>query len=282
MLTNAQFDQTRRLALRLAGIELLERHRELLGRRSQRLGVRGGAGLDQLLGAAEEGEAEATRRVISLLTTNFTGFFRHPAHFEVAAAHALRAVLRRGAARLWSAAAATGEEPYSLAMGLMEVFRREDPPATVLATDIDVEALAVAERGEYGARALRAVEPERSARFFSETAVGRWGVAPAVRRLVEFQGLNLAGVAWPVEGPFDVIFCRNVLMYLEAGHRYAVLERMASLLAPEGWLILDPTEHLGRAGHLFTPGADGVYSRPGAASPRRAVTGMSGVLHRGG
>ena len=66
--------------------------------------------------------------------------------------------------------------------------------------------------------------------------------------------MNLAKRSWPVEGPFDVIFCRNVLMYLEACHRYAVLERMASVLAPDGILILDPTEHLGKAGHLFGPG----------------------------
>ena len=69
-----------------------------------------------------------------------------------------------------------------------------------------------------------------------------------------------------------MIFCRNVLMYLEACHRYAVLEHMASLLAPDGLLILDPAEHLGKAGHLFTPGADGVYSRRRASCPPRGVT----------
>ena len=95
-------------------------------------------------------------------------------------------------------------------------------------------------------------------RFFGETARRRrWSIAPAVRRLVEFRALNLVGAAWPVEGPFDVIFCRNVLMYLEACHRYAVLERMASLLAPDGLLMLDPAEHLGKAAHLFTPGRTG-------------------------
>ena len=155
MLTDAQFDRSRRLALRLAGIELCDRHRELLERRSRRLGVRDSAGLDSLLGAVEEGETTARQRFVCLLTTKFTGFFRHPRHFEIAAEHALRAADRRGRARLWSAAAATGEEPYSLAMALIEVFRRDDPPANILATDIDVEALAVAQQGEYGEPALR-------------------------------------------------------------------------------------------------------------------------------
>ena len=270
MLTSQQFDRTRRLALSLAGIELVERHRELLDRRSRRLGILDSAGLDSLLDAVEEGETTASQKLLCLLTTKFTGFFRHPRQFDIAAEHALRAAQHRGRARLWSAAAATGEEPYSLAMALIEVFRRDDPPASILATDVDLDALAVGRQGEYGEAALRALEPARRERFFSEASVPRrWAIAPAVRRLVEFRALNLVGAAWPVEGPFDVIFCRNVLMYLETCHRYAVLERLASLLAPDGLLMIDPTEHLGKAGHLFTPDADAVYRRRGASCPPR-------------
>jgi chemotaxis protein methyltransferase CheR len=172
-----------------------------------------------------------------------------------------RAADRRGRARLWSAAAATVEEPYSLAMALIEVFRRDDPPATILATDINEEALAVARQGEYGEAALGALTRERRARFFSETTgTTRSQLAPAVQRLVEFRALNLIDPIWPIEGPFDVIFCRNVLMYLEAGCRQSVLERMASRLAPGGLLVLDPVEHLGGAGHLFASGKNGIYS----------------------
>jgi hypothetical protein len=100
---------------------------------------------------------------------------------------------------LWSAAAATGEEPYSLAMALIEAFGRDDLPAGILATDIDVEALAVAQRGEYADVALQAMEPARRERFLSATGVARrWSIAPAVRRLVEFRGVrdNPGGVAW--------------------------------------------------------------------------------------
>src|SRR4029453_4912199 len=115
MLTSEQFDRTRRLALRLAGLELQERHREPLDRRIRRFGIQDHAGVDALLNAADDGDPAASRRLIGLLRTNFTRFFRHPWHFDVAAEHALRATHRRGEARLWSAAAATGEEPYSLA-----------------------------------------------------------------------------------------------------------------------------------------------------------------------
>jgi chemotaxis protein methyltransferase CheR len=275
MLSNQQFDRTRRLALRLAGIELVERHRELLGRRSRRAGIRDGAGVDALLTAAEQGEASATQQLLCLLTTKFTGFFRHPRHFDLATGHALRVVRERGRARLWSAGMATGEEPWSLAMALIEGFALDPPPAIILATDVDPEALAAAQRGEYGEGALEALGPARRRRFFSETGVDRrWSVAPAVRRLVEFRALNLAGADWPVEGPFDVIFCRNVLMYLGARHRRVALERLAARLAPDGLLMLDPTEHPGPMEHLFTTGDGGVYSlrpAPGRAEARNAT-----------
>jgi chemotaxis protein methyltransferase CheR len=262
MLSNQQFDRTRRLALNLAGIELAERHRDLLEHRSRRLGIPDSAGLDLLLGAAEEGEPNARRRLLCLFTTKFTGFFRHPIHFKIAAEHATRAVRQRGRARLWSTAAATGEEPYSLAMTLIEVFGCEYPPASILATDIDADAMAFAQRGEFAEGALQALEPKRRERFLCRgSTTGRCAIAAAPRHLVEFRALNLTSLEWFVEGPFDVILCRNVLMYLEACHRYAVLERLASLLADDGLLMLDPAEHLGKAAHLFTPDANGAYSR---------------------
>lgn len=261
MLTREQSERTRQLALRLAGIQLFKRHQEALNRRSRRLGIHDGPAFDALLEAAEAGDARAGRQLIGLLTTKFSGFFRHPRHFELAAEHALGAVQHCGAARLWSAAAATGEEPYSLAMTLSEVFQRNDPPVTILATDIDEDALAVARQGEDAEPALSALATGYQTRFFSPATKARhWQISQATRGLVAFRGLNLTDLVWPIAGPFDVVFCRNVLMYLEANHRYAVLERMASVLAPDGILILDPTEHLGKAAHLFAPGTNGVYA----------------------
>src|SRR5215831_1889058 len=227
---------------------------------------------DAWLDAAEDGDADARRRLIELLTTNVTAFFRHPWHFHLAAEHALWTVHRRGPARLWSAAAATGEEPYSLAMTVIEVFRCQDPAVTILATDIDKAALGVARDGAYTEAALGALPPQHFARFVGEpTGGGRRFLLPAVRRLVEFRQLNLAEVVWPLDGSFDVVFCRNVLMYLDASHRYAVLERIASMLEPGGLLLLDPCEHVGGAARLFVDRGNGAYSRlpkAGRAFPR--------------
>ena len=267
MSTNQQFDRIRRLASQLAGIELSERHRELLARRSGRLDIHDGDGFDALLGDVESGDPAAVQKFLCLLTTKFTGFFRHPRHFEMAAEHAWRVAPDRGRARLWSAAAATGEEPWSLAMALVEKFGCENPPASVLATDVDAAAIATARRGQYSEPALLALSSDRRQRFFYDSSI-----VSSLRQLVEFRLLNLADVVWQIEGPFDVIFCRNVMMYFEASHRYAVLERMASLLAPGGLLFIDPTEHLGNAGHWFDSKADGVYLRRAVASvPKRGL-----------
>ena len=261
MLTSEQFDRTRRLALTLAGIELFERHRDLIHWRCCRSGPLDSAGYDALLRAAEDGDRDASRRLVCLITTGFTGFFRHPAHFTAAAGHAVQAVARHGHARLWSAGASTGEEPYSLAMALLETVGRDDPPVTILATDISEEGLSVARRAEYGEAALASLSPGRHARFFSEAAnAGRLRLAPEVRRLVEFRTLNLVDACWGDMKPYDVIFCRNVLMYLEAAHRSSVLRGMADLLRPDGMLILDPVEHPGSVAHLFSGGKNGVYS----------------------
>ena len=262
MLTSEQFERARQMALRLAGIELVDRHRELLYHRSLRLGILEGNGLNALLSAAEEGDSNAGQRLISLFTTNLTGFFRHREQFEIAAEH-VRRVAQHREARCFSAAAATGEEPYSLAMAVTELFGDEEPRVTILATDIDVEALEVARLGEYSDRAVADISADRLKRFFTETTVNHWRIKPTVQRLVEFRTLNLNDVTWrDIEGPFDVIFCRNVMMYFESSYRYSVAERLASLLAPDGLLILDPTEHLGKAGHFFAPaGAGAVYSR---------------------
>ncbi len=281
MLSNQQFDRTRRLAASLAGIELVERHRELLERRYRRIGVVDDTRLDALLAAAEGGEPNARQRVLCVLTTKFTGFFRHRRHFQLAAEHAVQAAHLRGVTRLWSAATATGEEAYSIALALIEAFGTEEPPAQVLATDIDTEALATAQRGEYGEQSLQALDSQTRSRFFCEArASKRWAIVPAVRQLVQFQTVNLVHGPWPLDGPFDVIFCRNVLMYLRPAHRCAVLERISSLLEPGGLLMLDPTEYLGKAGHLFTPCSAGVYSQALASRFQDQIK-TSTAHHRG-
>lgn len=268
-ISTEQFDRARQLALRLAGIELFDRHRRILSQRSQRLGIGDSIAIEALLDAADRGDELAGRQLVGLLTTNFTGFFRHPHHFSAAAEHALGVARDRGFARIWSAAASTGEEPYSLAMAAIDAFGIADPPVTILASDIDDDALEVARRAEYGEPSIAALESECRQKHFQPSAdSSRWRVADEVRRLVDFRRVNLIDEDWPDGGSFDVIFSRNVLMYLEAGRREMVTRRMASRLAPGGLLVLDPAEHLGRSGSLFTRRAAGVFTlRQSARAP---------------
>ncbi len=262
MLSRHQFDRIRRLALNLAGIELANRHRELLAHRCSRLGITGSEGLESVLDAAEREEPAATQKLLGLLTTKFTRFFRHPRHFEVCAHHVTRKAQEGTPSRVWSAGCATGQEPYSIAIALLEAFPRQTSPVTIVATDIDEQAIAFARRGEYRDSALEGLDDERRRRFFCcSKKSGSWLIEPEVWRMVEFGVVNLAAVDWAVQGPFEIIFCRNVLMYLEACYRYSALERMASFLSPGGLLIVDPTEHLGKAGHWFSPGGQGIYFR---------------------
>jgi chemotaxis protein methyltransferase CheR len=262
---DAEFAEVRNLALQIAGIQLHARNREYFSRRCERVGISTDAGVARLLRAVEAGDAAARRQFISFLTTSFTGFFRNSLHFDIAAEHALKTIHRRGAARLWSAAAATGEEPYSLAMALLLLPTQHNPTATIVATDINADALDFAQRGEYDERSLQSLHPALRKQFFIDSAgVKSARLVAAIRRLVEFRELNLASSEWSVTGPFDVIFCRNVLMYLERQHRESALARMAALLSPDGLLILDEAEYPGKAEHLFGKANKGIYTlRPG-------------------
>jgi hypothetical protein len=177
--TDEHFERARRLALELAGIELHDRHRELIGQRWARLAAHGR--FDAWLGAAEEGDRDTRRRLIELLTTNVTGFFRHPGHFRLAAEHARWVVHRRGPARLWSVAAATGEEPYSLAMAVIDVFGCEDPIAK---GEFDQRVPFTGEPDETGALA-RSVDILKGGAAAMEEQ--RWVKASAARIAAEVQ-----------------------------------------------------------------------------------------------
>ena len=282
MLTGTQFDRIRSLALRLAGIEMTDRHRESLGRRRPGLGRSGGGDWDELLDAAERGDPDGRRRFIERVTTRYTRFFRNPDQLKAAAIQVENVVRRRGGARLWSAGTSTGEEAYSLAWATRDVDPAGSDGSSVLATDIDEGALAVAVAGRYSLAAVQDVEPAIRTELFEATErADVWRVASEVRRRVEFRRVNLADLVWPVSGLFDVIFCRNVLMYLDPSYRYAVLERLASHLASDALLVLDPAEHLGRAAPHFQAQGPGIWRRRLATGPGWMRSGMEAALGKG-
>lgn len=260
-LTDADFLRIRELIYRRAGIVLAEHKREMvysrLARRLRHHGLtRFGDYLARLERQLESPEWDA---FVNALTTNLTAFFRESHHFPLLAEHIRQ---RQGPIRIWSAAASTGEEPYSLAMTLIETLGERARDARVLATDIDTEALARARAGIYPLEQVNKLDPERVKRFFQRGTGQQAGLArirPDLRAMVEFEPLNLLAPAWSTRGPFDAIFCRNVMIYFDKPTQARILERFAPLLKPDGLLFAGHSENFSYISQAFRLRGQTVY-----------------------
>jgi chemotaxis protein methyltransferase CheR len=250
--SNADFQFLARLASEHAGISLAESKRNLVyGRLSRRLRALGLTSFGQYREYLEGDDSEI-ERFINSISTNHTKFFREAHHFthfrtsvaETFAQQDQKKIARR--LRVWSAGCSSGEEPYTIALVLrreMTDMNRHD--VRILATDIDTDILAKASRGEYSAEALDNV-PDPFCRYFkpieeSEGATIR--IAQEVRSLITFRPLNLME-SWPMKGPFDAIFCRNVMIYFDAPTKSKLIERFIRLIKPGGWLYIGHSESL--------------------------------------
>jgi len=190
-------------------------------------------------------------QVIDAMTTNETLWFRdiHPFRIlEDKLFPELGSSTSAQPLRIWSAACSTGQEPYSIAM-IAEEYRRRKPGAlrggvSVVATDISSRVLAAAKEGEYEMLAIgRGLSEERLKSFFLKSASGSWKIKPEIQRCVEFRPLNLLE-SYALMGKFDIIFCRNVLIYFSSDLKRDILERMHACLKPGGYLILGASESL--------------------------------------
>lgn len=255
MFTDTDFEQVRSVIYQHAGISLNPGKRDMVysrvARRLRATGFRSFADyLDHL-----EVESDEWQLFVNALTTNLTSFFREPHHFPVLAEHVKKAhALRRATVNLWSSACSTGEEPYSMAMTVVDAFESFKPPVRILATDLDTNVLEQAARGVYPADRIAKI-PERDVkRFFLRGKGGNQGmvrVRPELRELVVFRPLNLLSPDWPVRGPLDAIFCRNVLIYFDKPTQYTLLSRYHPLLSQDGLLFLGHSESVAHAADLF-------------------------------
>lgn len=244
------FEELRRIVYRTSGISLgLAKEALLAARLSHRMRVLGiddyGGYLARVRSGGPGGEVV---HLLDAISTNVTSFFREPGHFDVLRRMAPRWVREgRRRLRLWSAACASGEEAYSLAMTLEEALAGEEVDLKILATDISTRALAVAREGTYDPKALAPVPPALRNRYFErrrEDGETRYQVRAAVRRRVVFKKLNLAGPPFPLRGPFDAVLCRNVLFYFDHRVKGRLIGEFRRLLRPGGWLFLGHAESL--------------------------------------
>jgi chemotaxis protein methyltransferase CheR len=243
LLSERDFGTVRQLIAQYAGIKLSPQKRNMVYNRLQRrLRARGMSGFTEYLELVQREGSDEREAFVNALTTNLTAFFREPHHFDLLMERALARVEQRGAPlRCWSSACSTGEEAWSMAM----VLREAQCPGTVLATDIDTDVLHTAESGIYRMERAATLTPERLRRHFLRGAGSNEGLAsvrPELRQIVRFAALNLKSPVWPAQEPFDVIFCRNVVIYFDREVQKKLLARFADLLVPGGLLMVGHSE----------------------------------------
>ena len=267
----ADFRRVRELIARLAGIALAE-HKEnmVYNRLARRLRGTGIESFGEYLDLVEQPDGAERGQFVNALTTNLTSFFREGHHFEMLAAFA--AARRRAAPggarlRVWSSACSTGEEPYSAAIALREA----ECPAEIVATDIDTEVLRRAQRGDYALDAADNMSPERLRRYFLKGVgpnEGRIMVRPELQAMVRFSPCNLQGDHWPTGERFDVIFCRNVMIYFSRESQRRVLDRFIDVLRPGGLLFVGHSESYATGHPALKNCGKTAYERRADDSPR--------------
>ena len=260
--TNADFARIQTLIYQRAGISLHDgKHAMVYSRLSRRLRDTGYTSFHDYLGWLETHDGPEWQEFVNALTTNLTAFFREQHHFEIFASH-----LRTNSTanwRVWCNAASTGEEPYSIVMTAFESLGTNGS-FKLTASDIDSRVLATAAQGVYRLDGLKGVAPERLQKFFLEgkgSNAGMVRVKPELRRVIDFMSVNLIRDDWPFKEPFDVVFCRNVMIYFDALTQRKVLERIHRVLKPGGMLFVGHAENFSESRDLFTLRGKTVYER---------------------
>jgi len=268
--SNEDFEALRRLVKQITGINLSDQKRELVyGRLARRLRVLQLESFTQYRELLAQDGGREIAQFCNAITTNLTAFFREPHHFDYLRDQVLAPMAESGAARrlrIWSAGCSTGEEPYSIAMTILEAL--PDPKrwdVRILATDLDSDVLERGRRGIYTEDRLKNLTLQRRTRFFRD-AGSRDGpcyeVAPELKSLITFKQLNLMHPL-PMRGPLDAIFCRNVVIYFDKDTQRDLFSRVAQLQQPGNLLFLGHSESLFKVSEQYSLIGKTVYRRAG-------------------
>ncbi|HWB53456.1 MAG TPA: protein-glutamate O-methyltransferase CheR [Tepidisphaeraceae bacterium] len=272
-ITDADFQMVRNAVYEHCGISLNDEKKALVrARLAKQVRAGGFQSVDDYLRyALNDRNGDGFTSLIDSISTNLTSFFREKDHFNFLQEQALPAMLQRkrqtGESRLlaWSAACSSGEEPYSLGMTILE-FLAGQPPEPIrweprlLATDISTRVLARARAGHYEQHHLANVPPDYRERYFNTISSDQCSVCPELRRLVQFRHLNLMD-AWPFKGPFDLIFCRNVMIYFDLETQQRLVDRFWNCLRTGGLLFTGHSESLTRVTHRFVNRRPSIYEK---------------------
>jgi len=245
-LGDEEFRRIQKLLKERSGIDIGPGKRMLAyGRLARRMRALKLLDFSDYLRLIEDPDSEESSKFLNALTTNVTELFREEHHFEMLAKRVVPEVLsaRGSKLRIWSSACSAGDEPYSAALTLSRLPEAQGLDIRILATDIDTEILEQARRGVYAVERIAKLKPEFRASFQRGIGAnsGQARLHPDLRAMVTFKQLNLLD-SWPMNGPFDVIFCRNVFIYFDTQTRERLVDRFADLLRPGGYLFLGHSE----------------------------------------
>jgi len=261
--STADFERVRKLIYQHAGISLSPVKQDMVySRLARRLRATGKQTFGEYLDALEKSGGEEWERFVNSLTTNLTSFFREPHHFPIFAEH-LRKLGNRRPVRVWCSAASTGEEPYSIAITVAETFGANSSHVSIVASDLDTNVLATAQKGVYPIERVEKLSPERLRKFFLRGTGAQEGyvsVRPELKNMIQFQRLNLLDQSYSVKGPLDVIFCRNVMIYFDKPTQYKILARFAPMMQPDGLMFAGHSESFLHAADLFKSQGKTVYT----------------------
>lgn len=272
LLDEESFAALSQLVRRHLGIELPPQKRPLAAERLRKLAAaRGVRSVGALLQSKLHGEPDAAflSDLADALSTNHTHFWREPKHLEIlrddALPERLTAHRHDHDLRVWCAASATGEEPWTIAMLIDKVLGadKHNWQAGLLATDVSARALSLARAGVYREENVRALPAELREKYLKRRSAEELEVAPSIRRDVLFRRFNLIRPAYPFKGTFDIVFIRNVLIYFDEPTRLAVMERIVSLLNPGGWLFIGHAETVPGRGLGLRMITAGAFRKPG-------------------
>ncbi len=261
--TPGDFARVQSLIYQRAGISLHDgKHAMVYSRLSRRLRETGHQSFRDYLGWLESHDGPEWQEFVNALTTNLTSFFREHHHFDILADH-LRSRPSSTPWRVWCNAASTGEEPYSIVMTALDAL---GPQANfkLWASDIDSKVLATAARGVYRLENIKGVETSRLQRYFMKGKGSNEGmvrVKPELQRMIEFLSVNLIRDDWPFREPFDIVFCRNVMIYFDAATQRSVLERIHRVMKPGSLLFVGHSENFNESRDLFVLRGKTVYER---------------------
>ena len=258
------FERVRKMIYARAGIALNPSKQNMVySRLARRLRALGLASFNDYLDWLEANETPEWQQFVNALTTNLTAFFREQHHFPLLAEH-LKKRSHQAELSVWCSAASTGEEAYSIAMTALDALPGMGSRIKVLASDIDTNVLNTARAGVYDDERIEKL-PEASRRIHFMRGrganAGRVRVKPQIQALLSFKRVNLLDAVWDVKGPFDAIFCRNVMIYFDKETQLRILRKFAPLLKPGGLLFSGHSENLAHARDLFILRGKTVYER---------------------